>query len=139
MAFNFQNKDFKDFVLATVLVLACFLGYVYHPYFWPGQFIFLILLVVNPLLFGYVSKRQIMSFIVGFLPLILMVLYRIPMAFVFPDHVVEELITMFPGALLLGIGGYFAARTNGDKKILNLGIGVLFVLAMIALYLYIYL
>ena len=134
----FQNKDFKDFVLATVLVLACFLGYVVHPYFWPGQFIFLILLVVNPLLFGYVSKRPIMSFIVGFLPLILMVLYRIPWAIRFPEHVLEEFILMFPGALLLGIGGYFAARTVGEKRNLNLGIGVLFVLAMIALYLYIY-
>ncbi|WNY29021.1 hypothetical protein MmiEs2_12350 [Methanimicrococcus stummii] len=136
----FKNKDLKNFVLSVVLVLACFLGYVSHSVFFFGQIIFLILLVVNPLLFGYVSKRPIMSFIVGFLPLFLMILYRLPFAAVFPSQPLDDFILLMPGALLLGAAGYFEAQQKIEKKTQNLCylLSVLLVLAMIGFYLFIF-
>lgn len=140
MNFDFQNrKDFKDFLLATILVLACFLGYVFHSVFFFGQFIFLILLVINPLLFGYISKRPIMSFLVGFLPLFLLAVYRLRWFHLYPTQFLDDFILLTPGALLLGTSGFFAARIVGEKKFLNFGISVLFILIMISFYLFIYL
>jgi len=133
-----SKQNFNHFILATALVLACFLGYVFHPVFYFGYFIFLILLAVNPLLFGYISKRPMMSFLVGFLPLFLMFLYRLPMIVASSLPPYSEVIVFIPGALLLGISGFFAARAIGEKKYLNLGISALFVLAMITFYLYIF-
>ncbi|MDV0445184.1 hypothetical protein MmiAt1_07410 [Methanimicrococcus sp. At1] len=133
-----QNKNLKDFILAAVLVLTCFLGYVFHSSFFLGQFIFLILLVVNPLLFGYISKRPIMSFIVGFLPLFLLFLYRLPYAAVFPSQLVDDFILLMPGALLLGAAGYFMAQQKPDKKTQNMCyiLSVLLVLGTIGFYLF---
>jgi len=132
---QYSKQNFNHFLLAATLVLACFLGYVFHPFFDFGQFIFLILLVVNPILFGYISKRPIMSFLVGFLPLFLMILYRLPFVAVYPSQPIDDLIILMPGALLLGAGGFFAARTTDEKKPFNLAIGILFILIMIAFYL----
>jgi len=128
-----SKQSFNHFLLAVVLVLACFLGYASHSFFYFGYFFFIFLLPANPLLFGCISKRPIMSFIVGFLPLFLIVLYRLPYA-----QPIDDSILLLPGALLLGISGFFAARTVGEKKYLNLGISGLFILAMITFYLYIF-
>ncbi|WNY24164.1 hypothetical protein MmiHf6_14930 [Methanimicrococcus hongohii] len=143
MEFYNQNKkfnDFKIFLLAIVLVLVCFLGYVFHSVFFFGQFIFLILLVVNPLLFGYLSKRSIMSFIVGFLSLFMMILYRLPFSSYYPDQWIADSATLLPGAFLLGVSGFFAAyqTKNKSNQIFCYGLAVLSILMAIAFYLVIY-
>ena len=134
---NFKSqKDFIDFITAVALVLACFLGYYSHSFFVYGYFIFLILLVVNPLAFGFITKRPIMSSLVGFLPLFMIVLYRLPYSAVFPDQWSSDLIAFIPGAICLGIAGFFAAQKKEDRnnQLICYSLSILSILIMIGFY-----
>jgi hypothetical protein len=70
-------------------------------------------------------KRPIAAFVVGFLPFIVMMIFRLLIVKGYPSQLVSDFIIFIPIALLLGASGFFYYKSMAEKKYLNIGIGIL--------------
>ena len=84
-----------------------------------------VLLVPRVPAFRPFLKRPIVAFVVGFLPFIVMMIFRLLIVRGYLSQLVNDAVIFIPIALLLGASGFFYYKSMTEKKYLNIGIGVL--------------
>ena len=108
----------------------------FQPLAWYLAWFFLISGVTT---FGYLSKKPILSFFVGALPLFLVMAFRLLFVADSLPQLIADSVVFIPVALLLGGSGFFYARAFLGNKYLNLGIGILFILIAAVYFFFFYL
>ena len=138
-------SKFVGYLLTFIAIFDCFavcLASWLNPMEW--YITWLMLIVLGPASYVFLAsrlpvfssslKKPIVAFFVGFLPFILMIIFKV----LFAESLalpLGDFIAFIPIALLIGGSGFFYFKATDGKKYLNVGIGVLCTLVAISSFL----
>jgi|GEM_PF-5688701 hypothetical protein len=129
------NKNAAYLLALTMVVNSSFLAIVssFVPGIWFATWFFIVascticysLVVPRSPAFSPSMKKPSVAFVVGFLPFVIMLAFRLLFAKGDHSHFDDYVIIFLPIALLLGASGFFYYKSTSGNKFFNLGIGVL--------------